>query len=247
MFDTYEVTDVHWNVDLGGPGLAISGSGSYRIGGEFALTQQLELDLVIDGGEAQHFDSGLVVADGALRPSIDVAVSTNGMFCYDTVIVVDAAPVVREAMRRYRLVEPSVLREGCVDPCACLLELQRPIRGTFSLLPLASSRWYDQFAVLDIRWFAYAPGAPARRIGTPVTGAGIYQIGGDFALEERLALGLVVGEQDVKRLEGSRVVGGSDFPAVLDVPISTNTACFRTAIDVHAEQVPVVGPAVSRP
>ena len=244
-FDTYDVTQVNWSADVGGPGLPISGSGTYRIGGEAELTQQLDLDLVIDGDDPQHFDSGLVAADGAERPSIDVAVSRNGMFCHDTVIVVDAAPVVRDAMLRYQLVEPSSLQEGCVDPCACLLEMHRPISGSFSLLPLERSQWYDQFAVLDIRWSAYAQGAPMRT-GFPVTGAGLYQVGGDFALEERLALDLIIDAQGVKRLEGSRAAGSIDFPNAINVPISTDTACFETAIDVHAKQMPAVVPLRER-
>jgi hypothetical protein len=93
VFNAFTVSDVSWTVSVGTSKLNITGSGTYRIGGEVALQQQLELDLVIDGNAAQHLDSGLVAADSAPFPAINVTVSMNHMFCYDTVIVVDAGPV----------------------------------------------------------------------------------------------------------------------------------------------------------
>ena len=75
-----------------GPGaVAIVGSGTYKIGGEFALVQQMALDLQVEGGPIQHFDSGLVpVAAGF--PKIHAVCSVRGFACYDTVLTVDASP-----------------------------------------------------------------------------------------------------------------------------------------------------------
>lgn len=92
VFTTFTVSDVSWTVSVGTSEQPITGSGTYKIGGEVALQQQLELDLVIDG-TLVHFDSGLVAAGSVPFPAINVTVSINHMFCHDTVILVDAAPL----------------------------------------------------------------------------------------------------------------------------------------------------------
>ncbi len=90
LFETYTVREVSWTVSLPGTDMSITGSGRYKLGGEFALTQQLELDLSIAGNPVQHFDSGLVPAIAGAPP--DATVSMNHMFCHDTVIAVATAP-----------------------------------------------------------------------------------------------------------------------------------------------------------
>ena len=93
LFDLYEVSRVNWRVTLGGADVPITGAGTYRRGGEFALMHQLELNLTIGDGDApeQHFDSGLVVG-GSEFPAIDIHITLNGEVCYDTVIRVLATP-----------------------------------------------------------------------------------------------------------------------------------------------------------
>src|SRR5262245_5097010 len=97
LFSYYKITDVDWTVLLGDPGLQITGSGSYKIGGEFALQQQLELDLEIGGGGAQRFDSGLVTGPAPF-PVLDATVSLHGQSCLDTVIHVHARHSVRRRL-----------------------------------------------------------------------------------------------------------------------------------------------------
>jgi hypothetical protein len=76
-----------------GPGaVSITGSGTYKVGGEFALTQQMTLDLSVWGGPVQHFDSGVVPVSGAF-PKIHAECAVHGFACYDTVITIDAGPV----------------------------------------------------------------------------------------------------------------------------------------------------------
>jgi len=75
-----------------GPGaVAITGSGQYRVGGEFALMQQLTLDLDIEGHPTEHFDSGLQPVKVSF-PQIDVTCAVHGNYCYDSVLVVNARP-----------------------------------------------------------------------------------------------------------------------------------------------------------
>jgi hypothetical protein len=91
LFQVYSISDVSWDVNSSYLPLHVSGSGTYRVGGEFALMHRLELDLKVDGEAAEHFDSGLIPGGGNF-PSIHAVVSVNDMVCYDTVITVDARP-----------------------------------------------------------------------------------------------------------------------------------------------------------
>ncbi len=91
LFRVYSVRDVSWDVLGRNAPLHIAGSGTYRIGGEFALMQQLELDLKVGGQPVEHFDSGLVIG-GAAFPDIQAVISTIVTTCYNTVITVDAKP-----------------------------------------------------------------------------------------------------------------------------------------------------------
>lgn len=96
LFDTFAVRAVRWTIADGPAARKVRGRGTYRIGGEFALTQRLELDLSIDGAAPQHFDSG-EVSPRALFPEIVAAISRNGMVCFDEVFTIDA--VTRERLR----------------------------------------------------------------------------------------------------------------------------------------------------
>ncbi|MGH9866904.1 MAG: hypothetical protein ACREAA_01900 [Candidatus Polarisedimenticolia bacterium] len=91
LFDHYRVEDVHWVVPQRGP-LHVTGSGTYRVGGEFALQHQLSLDLAVGDTPVEHYDSGLVQPPSAF-PRIDARISLHGEFCHDTVFAVHARPV----------------------------------------------------------------------------------------------------------------------------------------------------------
>jgi hypothetical protein len=93
LFDVYEVSDVQWMLPRIPQPVAITGSGTYRVGGEFAIQERLSLDLSVDGSETRHFDSGLVAGGGEF-PRIDIVISLNGLVtCTDTVFDVRAASV----------------------------------------------------------------------------------------------------------------------------------------------------------
>src|SRR5688572_27468942 len=80
LFTNYEVSEVVWQA----PEInrTATGSGTYRVGGEFALTHQLVLDLQLSGyQEAMHFDS-LLVPGGSEFPVIDIVITVNNFECY---------------------------------------------------------------------------------------------------------------------------------------------------------------------
>jgi len=91
MFDYYDVLEFRAVLDAGSGPIQVTGSGTYRIGGEFALTQQMTLDLAIGQKPPERFDSGVVPIQAAF-PNIDVACAVHGFACYDTVLVLRAGP-----------------------------------------------------------------------------------------------------------------------------------------------------------
>lgn len=96
LFSNYAVRDVRWSVpDATASGTVLTGSGTYKVGGEFAVQQQMILDLSVGGKAPQRFDSGLVLGGGEFpHIKIDISLHQNTA-CIDTVLHVDAKdPVV---------------------------------------------------------------------------------------------------------------------------------------------------------
>jgi hypothetical protein len=92
LFTNYEVLDVRWTLPDATENRTIVGSGTYRVGGEFAVQHQMVLDLTVGGGSTQRFDSGMILGGGTF-PQIDIKVSLHGeQACVDTVFHVIAAP-----------------------------------------------------------------------------------------------------------------------------------------------------------
>ena len=91
FFQYYEVLDVRWEVPGADGPVMVTGSGTYRRGGEVAIEEQLTLSLSFDGGPPQLFDSGLR-PPGAPFPEIATRISLHQEYCHDSVLVVDAKP-----------------------------------------------------------------------------------------------------------------------------------------------------------
>lgn len=92
FYNRYSLDEIYWTVinPDGTVAHTITGFGTYQIGGEFALMNQLVLELSIDNSDLMHFDSGLVV-DGAQFPVISIPVD-RGTACYDIMMYINAAP-----------------------------------------------------------------------------------------------------------------------------------------------------------
>jgi hypothetical protein len=121
LFDTYAVTDVSWSTTLDGVPTLVTGGGIYKVGGEFALLQQLSLDLQMNGGNVEHFDSGLVV-DSTPFPDINVAISTNHQYCFDTVFNVSASPAPVPQLRVGLAGAQAVTVSWAVSPVTFVLQ-----------------------------------------------------------------------------------------------------------------------------
>ncbi len=228
LFTTYAVTDVNWLVSIGGTETTVTGSGTYKIGGEFALQQQLSLDLQMDGDKVQHFDSGLVTGPAPF-PDIKVTISVNGQVCFDTVFEVSASPVPLDQIHPYGLLAGSTFQRGCFDVCDCAVGPLDPIIGTFALVPLDTTPLFREFAVVNVRWQALDP---SDRI--PVRGFGTYKVGGEVAVQHQLKMLLKVDGEDSALFDSGLVPGGGNFPRV-DIRISISGAvCFDTVINIPA-------------
>jgi hypothetical protein len=91
LYDNYTVTYVNWSVPINGSNVIVSGSGTYKWGGEFALLQQLVLDLQLGSAPAARFDSGLVPV-AAPFPEIKVNISTTNQICFSKGFSLHASP-----------------------------------------------------------------------------------------------------------------------------------------------------------
>ena len=238
VLDTYAVVDVNWTVpsdDNLPVGLRIIGSGTYQIGSPGLATvvqHRMELDLRIGDEPPEHFDSGWVSIEDFSK--ITITVSINGMYCWDTVIVIDASPVPNDQIRPYTLVVGSTFQRGCFEPCDCLLDSERPMVGTFKLVPLVESLPLTEFAAVDVNWHVLFNSAGE---SIPITGFGVYQLLGDFVLQHRLALELVVGDEEQTHFDSGVVCGGEQFPRI-DAVVSVNgIVCYDTVLHVVADPI----------
>src|ERR1051326_3359848 len=82
LFDYYRLSGINWVGNLSsGAGVHLTGSGTYRIGGEVAVVQQMELDLVVNGTTPVHADSGVVSASQTQFPWINITVTSDQFVC----------------------------------------------------------------------------------------------------------------------------------------------------------------------
>lgn len=239
LFTHYTVTGINWMVTLDGTDTFITGSGTYRIGGEFALQQELTLDLKVGDNKVERFTSGLVTGPAPF-PAIAITISINNQTCFDTVFRVKASPVPRDQVTPYRLGERSTFQRGCFGMCDCAVGPELTVKGNFALVGLASEAPWNQFAVVDVRWLVQRTPLAASAAGMPIQGAGFYTFGGEGAPQQRLEVLLSVGREAPARFDSGWLAGGDLFPRI-DALLSQNGArCFDTLIDVHAEPRPTL-------
>jgi len=123
-----------------GPGaVSITGYGQYKIGGEFAVVQEMTLDLDIEGQGPVHFDSGQVPA-GAPFPVIDVSCAIHGFYCYDTVLVVNAKPFDDAGVPSPRAGLDEVRPNPFAHGTTISFTLDRPGRVDLTVVDLAGRR-----------------------------------------------------------------------------------------------------------
>jgi hypothetical protein len=89
-FQAYRVADIRWSYKTQDDVThQVTGSGTYRVNGD---QQQMVVDLSVDGGAAERYDSGLT-GGGASFPRIRLPIALNDFVCFDTVYGIDGNPV----------------------------------------------------------------------------------------------------------------------------------------------------------
>ena len=92
LYNNYDITNISWVFVINRTNLFVTGSGTYKVGGEVALQQELSLSLHLGTSLAEHFDSGLV-PNSTPFPGIKITLSNNGRVCFNNVFNVSASPV----------------------------------------------------------------------------------------------------------------------------------------------------------
>lgn len=161
LYESFALTHVKWIAQLGTENRVLTGSGTYRIGGEFARMHQLSLDLQTDGGPVEHFDSGLVGGGGSF-PAIDISVSIHGFYCFDTGLHVRAWPAMRVDVETDHLSWDLARAATCYDVVMGDLRALREGAGDFGTaterclgddLPATSIPFGDDPAPGEGFWF----------------------------------------------------------------------------------------------
>lgn len=229
----YRIEEINWLAYRSdGSLLRITGQGVYQVGSPNPITlvqQRMELDLKVNDDPVQHYDSGWVPVQDSTK--IKIAVSINGMFCFDRAVHIDAAPVPASALIPYHLSHGSTFQRGCFDPCDCLLGPELPVVGSFDLVPLDVASFSDLHAVVNVRWRVLADAASTDVL--PITGFGFYERAvGDAAHLQRLRLRLTVAAEPPASYDSGTIWGGELFPVIDAVVSQNNLVCYDTAIHV---------------
>jgi hypothetical protein len=235
LFRHYRVDDVSWKVATPSGELRVTGSGTYKVGGEFAIQHQLVLDLKVADRPVEHYDSGLVAGGGEF-PAISITISVHGQVCFDTVFRIDAGPVPPEQIRPYRLIEGSTFQRGCFGICDCAV-VDVPMWGGFYLVPVYKNPLFTEYSVVQVKWQVGPDPISGSTSWLPVTGFGTYRLGGEFATQQQMGLDLRVGTEAPAFFDSGNVAGGQDFPRIVIELSHDDNSCVRTIFDVHARPI----------
>jgi hypothetical protein len=238
LFNQFAVTDVNWLVTLGDEESRITGSGTYRIGGEFARMHQLELDLRLGDQPLEHFDSGFVLG-GAEFPQIKIRISISGESCFDTVIQVSAESVPPSDISGYELIDSSFLT-GCFPPCMCPILIRHPVVGRFSLVDISRARGAREFAVVHVDWRIPTPSSADPVGTTQVRGFGLfrYQSEPGASPRQRMSLDLMFGDRGPILFDSDWVPSNKHFRVGVDVAVARNKFhCHDEVFDVRSLRI----------
>jgi hypothetical protein len=147
---------------------------------------------------------------------------------------------------QYGVFKPSDLTYGCTGPCACPQVSTGPLAGTFTFYRTGVDPLYTHYALLNIVWRYPVPGTGKTAI---ITGHGTYDIGGEFALTQRMQLDVTTDGVLQQHFDSGLVPVRAPFPSIeIDVHAPMNV-CVDSILHVIAgpqgtESVPPSGPAM---
>jgi hypothetical protein len=115
---------------------------------------------------------------------------------------------------QYQLSPQSKLEYGCFGPCECPVIFTDPIKGDFTFYRTSVDPIWTHYALLNIRWTYTAPDGNGGVRTAHVTGSGTYEIGGEFALTQRLTLDLVTNDTLSQHFDSGYVPPPLAFPLI---------------------------------
>ena len=128
----------------------------------------------------------------------------------------------------YSLQSGSAFSQGCFPPCLCAIFTTDTLQGTFALTFVRSDGLFNYYAVTNVAWTVERAGELVQ-----ITGSGIFQLGGEFAIQQRLQLTLTIGGQ-TDQFDSGLVPVKNVFPAIDAVVSIHGMVCFDTAIRIQS-------------
>ncbi|MFI5372895.1 MAG: hypothetical protein ACHQ52_15175, partial [Candidatus Eisenbacteria bacterium] len=116
---------------------------------------------------------------------------------------------------------------------ACPIMFSGPMKGDFTFYRTGMDQWWSYYALLNIRWtYTITDGGGTHTAN--VTGQGTYQLGGDFALMQRMTLDVSTDGGPVQHFDSGMVPPSVSFPMIAaDVPLVPAT-CLDSLFHVVA-------------
>ncbi|MEZ6244294.1 MAG: hypothetical protein R3B57_14765 [Phycisphaerales bacterium] len=248
----WAVRDVNWLATINGEEREIFGGGVLEIGspGPTPVVQiRMRLHLSIDGMPPTPFDSGWAPIEQFGTLVIDLLPADSGE-CFGQAFHLIARPVPVGEIIPYALRPGSVFREGCYDPCDCLLT-EVDVRGAFGLVRLSPAAasiegLYEEWALVRIHWRSVEDAItdPPFIVGD---GSGMYRINLAAAAPvppHRLTLDLRLNRGDPRPVHFdsgwvSQTVGiGSNPPVIVIEAAQNGFVCFDRVWAIDAAPTP---------
>jgi len=137
----------------------------------------------------------------------------------------------------FYVLEPgTTYQEGCIEPCMCPVMLSEEVSGTFLLTRQKSDDpWFARYRLSRINWTVTGPDGTSIH---SLTGRGMYQVGGDFALTQQLILDVRIDGGELQHMDSGMIPGGSEFTGI-SISVDRGTQCYDFWMDIRA--VPVKG------
>lgn len=141
-----------------------------------------------------------------------------------------AAPVQAARLQdgTYRLHSGSTFSRGCFPPCLCPIFTTNNIQGTFVLTFTRADPLFEYYAISDVNWTAVLAGEERH-----ISGSGVYQIGGEFALQHRLRLDLTL-EGQTKPFDSGLIPTKNVGPGIAVIVSIHQMDCFDTVINIQS-------------
>ncbi len=128
----------------------------------------------------------------------------------------------------YTVQPSSQFSRGCFPPCLCAIVMGQAFQGTFTLTFNRSDGLFSYYALTDIAWTVDIGGKAIQ-----ITGSGVYQRGGEFALVQRLTLNLTVGGE-TNTFDSGLTPVSKPFPQI-DITISIHQmTCYDTVMSLQS-------------